>query len=161
MILAVMFKTTSHNCFYLKSASSLLFPNPQASQVPRVHAQTSTSHPHCVQHGSTCWGHPFRERNSRGAGGGDAGIGPVVCGDDSDRELTLLTAWWTSLQCWTLLLASGHISPSPPEYPLQRNWLFARGANWSIFWLCLSCYLFSILAVFPQDKNSLWHKCST
>lgn len=114
MILAVMFKTTSHNCFYLESASSLLFPNPQASQVTRVHAQTSTSHPHCVQHGSTCWGRSFRERNSRGAGGGDAGIGPVVCGGDSDRELTLLTAWWTSLQCWTLLLASGHISPSPP-----------------------------------------------
>lgn len=64
------------------------------------------------------------------------------------------------LEHWTLPLASDASLPAYPEYPLQTNWLFARGA-WSIFWLCWRCCLFSILATLSHDKSSLWYKCST
>lgn len=129
-ILAVMFKTTSHNCFFLKSTSSLTVSNSQGSQVTECVPRAPPLSPSVWAVWQQVWG------SSAGTG---AGTGPVVCGADTAQE------WWAILEYWTLLLPPGHVSlslplketDSLPEEPTRGFFCFV----WAVCFLLWLCFL--------------------
>lgn len=133
-----MFKTISHNCFYLKSASSLVVSDSQASKVTGVHAQPSTS---LILSVCNVLGSALQGEQSRWAGGGETGIGPRVCGGDSDRS------WHCLMEHpWILDIAAGfrtHLSQPTLNIHFKEThslpgvfFGFVWAAVCFLFWLC-------------------------
>lgn len=122
-IVAVMFKTTSCNCFYVKSTKSysLKFSGIPKCVCPELPPLTLRMCSVVARAGVTLQGQE-QLSCSRWAG---AGPGPVVCGGDWDRADTAACLMGHP-RIVALLLAPGHISPALPDYPLQRNGLCQR-----------------------------------